>query len=135
MNARVNLLSAAGRILLSLIFIFAGFEKFGAPDRVVAQMTSHGMPAANILVWGVIALELVGGLMLFAGLFTRCVALAFAVYLVVLAVIFHPYWGLPADQARVQHAFFFGHLAMVGGMLYAAAFGAGGWSLDAWRGR
>jgi putative oxidoreductase len=131
MNTRVDVLSAAGRILLSLIFILAGFAKFGAPEGTVTQMASHGIPAANMLVWAVIALEIVGGLMLLTGLFTRCVAIAFAIYLVVLAVMFHAYWGLPADQMRVQRAFFMGHLAMVGGMLYVVAFGAGGWSIDA----
>jgi putative oxidoreductase len=135
MKARVNLLTTAGRVLLALIFVLAGFAKFGAPGGTATQMASHGIPAANVLVWGVVAIELVGGLMLLTGLFTRCVALAFAIYLLVLAVMFHAYWGLPADQARVQHAAFFEHIAMIGGMLYVVAFGAGAWSLDALMGR
>jgi putative oxidoreductase len=53
----------------------------------------------------------------------------------VLALIFHAYWAVPEAAARAQHAFFFIHLAMVGGMLYVVAFGAGPYSLDAlvWR--
>ena len=31
---------------------------------------------------------------------------------------------------RIQHAAFFEHMAMIGGMLYVAAFGAGAFSLD-----
>ena len=133
MDFRLNILTAAGRILLSLIFVIDGFEKFGSPARTVGQMAGHGLPFAGVLVWAVIALEFGGGLLLLTGLFTRWIACAYAVYIVVLAFMFHPYWGgLPADQVRAQHTAFYEHLGLVGGMLYVMALGAGDWSLDGW---
>jgi uncharacterized membrane protein YphA (DoxX/SURF4 family) len=39
-------------------------------------------------------------------------------------------WRLAAE-ARTQRAQFFEHFAMIGGMLYVVAFGAGGLTLDA----
>jgi putative oxidoreductase len=131
MNAPANLATALGRILIALIFILGGIGKLGAPARTVAEMASHGVPLANILVWGVVAVELGGGLLLVAGLFARCVALALFFYTLVLAVMFHAYWAMPAAQQGVQHAAFYEHLAMAGGMLFVVVFGAGGWSLDA----
>jgi putative oxidoreductase len=95
-------------------------------------MRNHGIPYPDILVWGAIALELGGGLMLVAGLYARWVALALFFYTLSLALIFHAYWtvGDPA-AARIDASSFFGHLSMMGGMLFVVAFGAGAFSVDA----
>ena len=130
-----NFIALVGRILLAFIFVQAGIGKLGAIDATVANMTSHGIPLPNVLVWGAVALEIGGGLMLMTGLFARCAALALAFYTLALAVIFHAYWLAPAAELRAQHASFFGHLAIIGGMLCVVAFGAGGYSLDALMGR
>jgi len=78
------------------------------------------------------ALELGGGLMLVAGLYARSVALALFFYTLSLALIFHAYWTVsdPA-AARIDASSFFGHLSMMGGMLFVVAFGAGAYSVDA----
>ena len=130
MNAPANLAAVLGRILIALIFILGGIGKIGAPDHTVSEMASHGIPLPNILVWGVVALELGGGLLLIAGLFARWIALALFFYTLLLAVMFHAYWAVPAAQERVQHAAFYEHLAMMGGMLFVVAFGAGAYSVD-----
>ena len=131
MNAPANLATALGRILIALIFIRAGISQFGAPERTVVEMTNHGIPFAGLLVWGVIAVELGAGLLLIAGLYTRCAALALFFYTLVLAFVFHAYWAMPAAQARTQASAFFVHLSMMGGMLFVVAFGAGAYSVDA----
>lgn len=120
-----------GRILIALVFVLAGINKLGTIDATSANMASHGIPYATDLVWGAVALELIGGTMLIAGLLTRLAAAALFFYTLALAVLFHPYWAAADAAARTQHAFFFNHLAMMGGMLYVVAFGAGPFSLDA----
>ena len=124
-------LAALGRILIALIFIRAGINKLGSIDATAAEMAKSGIPLSNVLVYGAILMELGGGLLLIVGLFTRCAALALFFYTLTLALIFHAYWNAPAAQARLQAAFFFGHLSMMGGMLMVVAFGAGALSLDA----
>ena len=59
-----------------------------------------------------------------------------AVFTLAASFIFHKYWALPADQQLMQQvpAFFMKNIAVVGGLLTLAAWGAGAWSLDA-RGR
>ena len=125
-------LAALGRVLLALIFVRAGINKIGSIDAAATEMASHGIPLSNILVFGAIAMELGVGLLLMAGLFARCAALALLFYTLVLALLFHPYWAVPAAQARLQASIFFAHLSIMGGMLMVAAFGAGAFSLDAW---
>lgn len=135
MNAVSGLVALVGRILLALIFVLAGYKQIWTTTAMVATMASHGIPLPDILAYGAIVLELVGGLMLMVGLYARWVAGAFCLYTFALALIFHAYWAAPAAAARVEHGFFFGHLSMVGGMLMIVALGAGSWSLDALRRR
>jgi putative oxidoreductase len=131
MNDSAPPLSALGRILLALIFVRAGISKLGTIAATSANMTSHGIPYAHALVWGAVALELVGGLMLIAGLWTRVVAFLYFFYVLALAVIFHPYWVMSGAEAHAQQNSFFEHLAIMGGLLYVVAFGAGLYSIDA----
>jgi putative oxidoreductase len=131
MNESISPLPALGRILLALIFVQAGISKLGTVASTTANMASHGIPYANILVWGAIALELVGGLMLMAGLLTRLLGFLFFLYVLTLGLVFHRYWEMTGAAERTQHAYFFQHLAIMGGMLYVMAFGAGPYSIDA----
>ena len=132
----LSALPALGRFLMALIFVRAGISKLGTIAATSAQMTNHGIPYADILVWGAVAMELGGGLMLMAGFYARCAALALFLYTLSLALLFHGYWAL-ADAAarRTDAASFFGHLSMMGGMLFVVTFGAGAYSIDALMGR
>jgi putative oxidoreductase len=123
--------SALGRMLLALIYVLAGIAKMGSIGTTVATMQNNGIPYAHVLVYGAIVLELGGGLMLMAGLFARWVAAAFFCYTLALALMFHAYWAVAPAMERTQHALFFGHLSIMGGMLFVVSFGAGPWSLDA----
>lgn len=118
------------RILLALIFVLAGVSKLADPSRTIGMMASHGIPLPNVLVFGAIAVELIGGLMLMAGWYARLAALVLCVYTLTLALIFHPFWAATGAAAGTQHALFFGHLSMMGGMLYVAVYGSGPLSVD-----
>jgi putative oxidoreductase len=124
-------LPAVGRVLLAVIFVLAGISKLGSIASTAAHMTDHGIPYANDLVWGVVALELGGGILLLVGFLTRLVAAAFFFYVLSLAVLFHAYWTVSGAAAHAQQADFFQHLAIMGGMIYVVAFGAGPYSIDA----
>jgi putative oxidoreductase len=131
MNTWTNAAVVVGRILIAIIFVRAGINKLGSIDATAADMAKAGIPLSNILVFGAIAMELGAGLLVMAGLFTRWAALALFFYTLTLALIFHAYWAVPDAQARMQAAFFFGHLSMMGGMLVLAGTGPGAYSLDA----
>jgi putative oxidoreductase len=119
---------ALGRFGLSLIFILSGWSKIGGYAGTQQYMEAMGVPGALLPL--VIALELGGGLALLAGLFTRPLALAFAVFSIVSAALFHANLG---DQ--MQFINFYKNIAIAGGFLALAANGAGAWSLDALRQR
>ena len=112
------------RAFLSILFIVAGYGKLQDVAGFTAYMTSGGVPA--ILAWPTIALELLGGLAILFGAFTRPVALALAGFSLLSALLFH---FVPADQ--MQMTAFMKNLGLAGGFLLLAAHGAGGWSADA----
>jgi putative oxidoreductase len=132
----MSLLLAVGRILIAVIFLRGGINKLAAIAATTATMADHGIPYPHILVWGAVALEIGGGLALIVGLFARCAALALFFYTLALALIFHAFWAVPPDAVRRETASFLGHLAMMGGMLYVVAIGAGRYSIDGlWQSR
>jgi len=111
----------AGRVLLSAIFIIAGYSKIGGYEGTAGYMESMGIPGALLPL--VILTELGGGIAILLGLFTRPVAVALAGFSIISGLIFH---AAPADQIMLMKNF-----AMAGGFLVLAAHGAGAWSLDA----
>ncbi len=123
-----NPLSLIGRVLLSLLFIPAGFSKIGGFAGTVGYAAAKGVPLPEVAIAVAIAVELGLGLLLLVGFQTRWAALGIAFFTVVISFIFHPL----SDPSQAQA--FFKNIAVVGGLLTVAAWGAGAWSLDAKRG-
>jgi len=123
----VNTATLVGRVGLGLLFVISGFGKITGFAGTAGYMASKGMPMAEVLLVGAIAVELVGGLMLVAGFKARWAALAIAAFLVPTTLIFHSPVG---PEAQAQMTQFLKNLSILGGMLYVAAFGPGAWSLD-----
>jgi len=131
MNTQLqNALVLAGRILLALIFIFAGFDKIAHYAGNAGYMASAGMPLINILLPLAILFELGGGLAIAFGWKTRWAAAALCLFMVPVTLVFHAFWSSPPDQAQMQMIHFMKNLAIMGGMLALAAFGPGAWALE-----
>ena len=116
-------LMPAGRILIALIFVIAGYGKIGGYEATQGYMAAMGVPGGLLPL--VIILELGGGILLMLGLFTRYVALALAGFSILSAVLFH---ANITDQT--QQIMFLKNLAIAGGFLFLVAHGAGKISLD-----
>lgn len=119
-------LPAAGRLLMSAIFLVSGAGKLAAPSATLATIAAAGLPLPEVSYAAATAVEILGGLLLVAGYRTRAVALVLALFSVATALTFHTAF---ADQNQVIH--FLKNLAMAGGLLQVTAFGAGLFSLDA----
>jgi putative oxidoreductase len=119
-----------GRLGLALLFLWSGYEKVAHPASTVAYMQSYGVPAADVLMWPALLLELVGGAMLVLGWKARWVALALAGYTFAATFVFHAYWSVPADQVMNQQIHFMSNLAIAGGLLLVFAHGSGRYALD-----
>jgi putative oxidoreductase len=130
MQGSENAATFIGRLLMCLLFVLGGWGKLMGPAATQAMLAGHNLPMVQVGWMLAVIVELGGGLALLFGLFTRPVGLVLAIWCVLTALIAHTNL---ADRA--QEINFFKNMAMTGGFLYVAAFGAGAWSLDAWRTR
>lgn len=129
-NGANTIVPAIGRLLLATIFIFSALGKLAAPAATIGYIASSGLPFAPLAYAAAIAIELGGGLLLVFGYQTRIVAAFMAAFSIVTALAFHHAFG---DQNQLLH--FLKNIAIAGGMLQVAAFGAGAYSIDARAGR
>jgi putative oxidoreductase len=132
-NALQNPLTLVGRILLAVLFLPAGIGKLTGFAGTVGYIASVGLPLPQVAAAIALIVEIVGGVALIVGFNTRFAALALAVFTLVASIFFHNYWALPADQQMIPQLMFFKNIAVIGGLLTLAAWGAGNWSLDARR--
>ena len=131
MNALQNPLALLGRLLLAYVFIPAGIGKLGAGFAgTVGYIASKGLPMPEVGAVLAILAELGCGILLLIGFKTRWAALALAVFTLAAAFFFHNYWAVPAEQVMAQRINFNKNLAIAGGLLLLAAFGAGAFSVD-----
>lgn len=121
-----SFLQLAGRVLLSVIFIWGGWGKLTAMAGTQAYIASSGVAMPVAAYWVAVLMELGVGLALLFGLFTRLSGAALAFWCILTAVMFHTNF---ADRNMEIH--FMKNVAMAGGLLYVVAFGAGAYSLDA----
>jgi putative oxidoreductase len=138
MNARTDslqdTLALVGRILIAYFFVPSGFGKIMNFAGTVGYISSNGVPLPEVCAAIAIAVELGLGLLLLVGWQARWVALGMAIFVLVITPIFHHYWSVPAAQLAAQKLNFNKNLAILGGLLAVAAFGAGRFSVDG-RGR
>ena len=61
------------RVIVGFVFAFGAWAKFQNIDQVISQFTQTGLPLVAPLTYLVCTIELLGGLFLMLGLFTRFV--------------------------------------------------------------
>ena len=122
MNPALPLVS---RILLTLLFFVAGYGKIMNVAGTAGYFGKLGLPMPDVLVWIVIAIELVGALLILIGWKTRWVAWVMAIFSVATAVIGHKFWVDPSQATQ-----FLKNLAIAGGFIMLAYAGPGRLSVD-----
>lgn len=129
-TTHADTLTLIGRILLAAIFVLSGINKITGFAGTAEEMSAHGLPYSEPLLVLTIVVELGAGLLLVLGWLTRWAAWALIVFVVIVTAVYHPFWTFPEDQVRLQMIMFMKNLAMIGGLLYVAAAGPGGFSID-----
>jgi putative oxidoreductase len=127
MKTYQNVADLGGRILISYMFLTAGFAKISGYAGTQGYMEAMGVPGGLLPL--VIALEVLGAIAIIVGFQTRLAAGVLAAFTLAAAVLFHS----GADQ--MQQLLFWKNVAVAGGFLFLVARGAGGWSVDARRDR
>lgn len=121
-------LALCARVLIAALFVLSGVSKLQDPSGTIAYIELAGLPYPTLGLVLAVVVEILGGAALMLGYWTRWVAAVLAAFSVAAAVAFHSQFG---DQNQLTH--FLKNLAVAGGLLQVAAFGAGRFSVDARR--
>ena len=126
---RWSFMAPLGRILLSAIFIMYGIPHFSS--QTIGYAAQHGVPAAGALVPLSGVLAIVGGFSILFGYYAKTGAWLLIIFLLVVTPVMHNFWTVTEPGARaLQQSMFMKNLAMMGGAILVAYFGAGPWSVD-----
>ncbi|MDB5875547.1 MAG: DoxX family protein [Ramlibacter sp.] len=134
-NSAQDTLVLVGRVLMAWLFVPEGWNKITGFAGTVGYIASQGVPLPEVCAAIAIAAELGLGLLLLIGWQARWAALGLAIFTAVITPIFHNYWAAPEAERMMQHINFSKNVAIVGGLLVLAAFGAGRFSFDGRRGK
>jgi len=119
-----SLAALAGRILIALIFLLSGIDKFAHYAGTLGYMTKAGLPFPEVLLVASAVLETVCALALIVGWKTRLAAIGLVIWMIPVTLIFH---NPAAGQEAMIH--FMKNVAITGGLLVLFASGPGVWSL------
>jgi len=109
-----------GRVLLSAIFILSGLGKLPHFHDIAGMMASKGIPLASVALVITLLIEIGGGLLLLTSYKARYAALNIALWLIPVTLVFHHFWGIPAEQQQDQMINFLKNVAIMGGLLVLA---------------
>ena len=129
-NNASSIAATAGRVLIATIFLLSGISKLSNPAGTIGYIASAGLPFPELAYVAAVSVEVVLATALLVGFQTRSVAAVIALFSLATAFGFH---NNLADQNQFIH--FFKNVAIAGGLLQVVAFGAGAYSVDAWRAR
>ena len=130
------------RVMAGGVFLSEGILKFVYTNQGVGRFTKLGIPAPEFTATFVGCLEIVGGILLIAGLFTRVIAVPFIIEMVVaiLTTKISLYLGtspLPLPPALPKVGFWAvmhetrSDYAQILTSIFLLVVGPGSWSLDA----
>lgn len=122
------------RLSMGIIFFLHGWMKLaGGQESFVREMLAMvGWTIPNALLWLLALAELLGGLALILGLYSRWAAVVLAVEMIVVVALFHVRQGffiVAIPNVPLAFGFEF-HLALVGGLACIALAGSGRWALE-----
>lgn len=124
------MLPLLGRLFIAALFLVAGIRKLLIWEGQVGYFTRLGFPAPELFTVIAIVVEIAGAILLIVGWRTRLVSWVLIAFVVIATFMAHRFWEFDAPQQANQMNHFLKNLALVGGLLFVAAFGPGRTSVD-----
>ena len=127
------LMVTSGRVLLGIYFLVpGGISKVFNFGGTANSMAEHGMILVPFFLVLTIIIQLGGGVALIIGYQTKIAAFIFAGLTLVISLVMHDFWTLPAGELQTAHETqnFVKNLGIVAGLMVLAGLGGGAWSID-----
>ena len=118
-----NFIDFIGRLFISSVFLFSGYNKIMNFDATVNWMEGFGVP--GFLLWPTIILEILLPIFIIIGYQVRISAIALALFSIATGIIFH------SDlTSQMQIIALLKNLGLAGGFMFIAIHGTKDWALD-----
>lgn len=111
------------RVVIGLLFLFAGVKKLMNPDSVTGMLTNMGFPIAMAFAWILILSELIFGALILVGYKTKYTSWPLAIILAVAWIVA----VVPNGGISSTNSFF--HLMGIAGLITIALTGPGKWAI------
>ena len=128
-NRKDELLLIA-RVLLAILFVLFGWSKLTGFSGTIAFMVTEGAPLPTVAAVIAVVMELLVGIAIALGFYTRPLAYLLALYTLATAFIGYHYWTMPDAERMANMINFYKNLSIAGGLLLLCVSGPGKYSLD-----
>jgi putative oxidoreductase len=118
------------RVLLMALFVIFGLDKFLNFSGTASYMEAVGLPFPTLSAFVALFMELVVGLAILIGAYTRPLAFALALYTIITALIGHRFWSLTGGVRLDTMIHFYKNMGIAGGLLLLCVTGPGKYSVD-----
>jgi putative oxidoreductase len=137
-----DLIYGVGRVLVAIIFVVSGINHFTGVQGFANNIAAANFPLpAQIeqylpigkdlaLAYLVAGIEVIAGVLIFAGLLTRLAAAVLFVFCGLTIYFVHHFWDMQAPAQAANQIQALKNLAIMGGLLLLGGRGAGAVSLD-----
>ncbi|NEM99286.1 DoxX family protein [Pontibacter burrus] len=120
-NSTVNTFVLVSRILIGITFLIAGLHKALFWDGPAMWMASKGLPFVPLLLGTAMVTELVGALLLFAGIKVKQTAIVLILLILPMTLLMHTFWNMEGMMQQTAIMDFIQNIAIVGGLVALAA--------------
>ena len=120
-----SILIIIGRVLLGGLFVIGGVRHFGELDPLTEACRARHVPMPRASLIGSSIFQIVAGAMLTIGLLVPWAALGLIIFTLIASFVMLDFWNQEGQRRQGSINVWLSNLALIGGLLIAAAQSAG----------
>ena len=112
-----RMVRTAGRVLVGVLFLWAGIDKVQGWQGALQEVAAGGLPAPGLTLALTILLQVAGGAAIIAGRLLKPACWALAGFTALATVLYHGFWHAAGAARHAELIPFMEHVCIVGGLL------------------
>jgi putative oxidoreductase len=107
----------AGRVLVGVLFLWAGIDKVQGWPGALQEVVAGGLPAPTLMLALTVLLQVAGGAAIIGGRLLKPSCWALAGFTALATVLYHGFWHASGAARHAELIPFMEHVCIVGGLL------------------
>ena len=131
-----NYMQAISRVLIASVFIVFGYIQatqignYIAHPAVIKVAGLTGILTPTIIAYMVMLINLVGGILIFAGYQTRWTSIVLIAFVILTLIFVHNFWTMEGPARTANQVQFYKNHVIIGALMLLICHGPGSCSLD-----